>query len=713
MDNLFSKILEMSIDGSFVIAFIFMIRVLLKRAPKIFSYVLWGIVFLRLIIPFSIESSVSIIKVRDRVFQEEKSAEVQYTPSTTLENNPDYNTSYETTSKDIPDIEIEIPKKTNIIPYIWLSGIGLLGIYSIYSTLKLSEKLKDANYIDDNIYIARNIDTAFVFGIIRPKIYLPHGLQENEKEYILKHEQIHLKRRDHIFKFLAFVITSIHWFNPLVWVSYYLMSVDMELSCDEAVVRELGTSIKKDYSRSLLSFSTGRKILTASPIAFGENNVKSRIKNILQYKKPKFWILVLCVILVLGTMVGCLTDSPKMEENSLSENTNGDKEDPIKKVKNYKTEEEYAKAFIEEDIKNLEEEYSKSDSSKDIRIEDYEITSFELIDTFEHIMDTPLEMWKLEYKFKPNKLVAHAPGNVLGDGWLNRFSEVETPYLLFLKNGDDVKYFGNANRGFFHMNSVPNRESAARTILEREGILPRVSYEGKHKLYQLILNSGHVHKFLLSKPIYQNEDGIWAGERWVNSWGNVNIGGYNVALYKESHVYLESLQNKVDQGEEVWRLNPEDALRDYIYNVVGASAINDGGKIELIETKSPVSEFYKPVMSERYGYYEAFDRDEVITMIPVELVRQDDVERIKMLGIDKDKSVDGYYINELHEFVGLGIVSYDTVYSIINPKDVSGEKITVSKEDFKNHMDAQDSKTIIKINDKNGTVLEIEEVYLP
>ncbi len=251
------------------------------------------------------------------------------------------------------------------------------------------------------------------------------------------------------------------------------------------------------------------------------------------------------------------------------------------------------------------------------------------------------------------------------------------------------------------------------TILEREGILPRVSYEGKHKLYQLILNSGHVHKFLLSKPIYQNEDGIWAGERWVNSWGNVNIGGYNVALYKESHVYLESLQNKVDQGEEVWRLNPEDALRDYIYNVVGASAINDGGKIELIETKSPVSEFYKPVMSERYGYYEAFDRDEVITMIPVELVRQDDVERIKMLGIDKDKSVDGYYINELHEFVGLGIVSYDTVYSIINPKDVSGEKITVSKEDFKNHMDAQDSKTIIKINDKNGTVLEIEEVYLP
>ena len=163
MDNLFSKILEMSIDGSFVIAFIFMIRVLLKRAPKIFSYVLWGIVFLRLIIPFSIESSVSIIKVRDRVFQEEKSAEVQYTPSTTLENNPDYNTSYETTSKDIPDIEIEIPKKTNIIPYIWLSGIGLLGIYSIYSTLKLSEKLKDANYIDDNIYIARNIDTAFVF----------------------------------------------------------------------------------------------------------------------------------------------------------------------------------------------------------------------------------------------------------------------------------------------------------------------------------------------------------------------------------------------------------------------------------------------------------------------------------------------------------------------------------------------------------------------
>ena len=204
-----------------------------------------------------------------------------------------------------------------------------------------------------------------------------------------------------------------------------------------------------------------------------------------------------------------------------------------------------------------------------------------------------------------------------------------------------------------------------------------------------------------------------AGERWINSWGNVNIGGYSVALYKESHVYLESLQNKVDRGEEIWRLNPEDALRDYIYNVVGASSIYEGGKIELIETKSPVTEFYKPVMSERYGYYEMFDGDEVITMIPVELVRQDDVERLKMLEIDKDKSINGHYINELNEFVGLGIVSYDTVYSIINPKDVYGEKITVSKEDFKNHMDAQDSRTIIKIKDKNGTALEIEEVYLP
>lgn len=163
MDNLFSKILEMNIDASFVITFILVIRILLKRAPKIFSYALWAVVFLRLVIPFSIESPVSIINVRDRVFLEEKPVEVQYTPSTTLENNPYYNTSYETTSKDVSDIEVEIPKKINVIPYIWLSGIGVLGVYSIYSTLKLSEKLKDANPISDNIYLAENIDTAFVF----------------------------------------------------------------------------------------------------------------------------------------------------------------------------------------------------------------------------------------------------------------------------------------------------------------------------------------------------------------------------------------------------------------------------------------------------------------------------------------------------------------------------------------------------------------------
>jgi hypothetical protein len=168
--------------------------------------------------------------------------------------------------------------------------------------------------VEDNIYIVNGFKTPFVFGIVNPKIYLPDHLSENEKSYVLLHEQTHIKRADHIVKLAFFIITCIHWFNPFVWIAFYLMGEDMELSCDEKVVKQMGNSIKKEYSSSLLSMSTGKRILGGSPIAFGENNTKDRIKNVLNYKKPKFWVIVILIFVIIAVGIGLMTN-PKNDKS--------------------------------------------------------------------------------------------------------------------------------------------------------------------------------------------------------------------------------------------------------------------------------------------------------------------------------------------------------------------------------------------------------------
>lgn len=182
---------------------------------------------------------------------------------------------------------------------IWIIGIIVLIGYSFINTLELSKRLKTAKHYYGNLYMVDSIDTPFVFGIIRPKIYLPNNLTKEEEPYIIKHEEVHIKRRDYIIKFLAFIILCIHWFNPMVWLAFHLMVEDMEKSCDEVVIEELGYGIIKDYSYSLLALATGRRTIVGSPVDFGENNVKGRIKNILNYKKPNFWVTLVAVIVII------------------------------------------------------------------------------------------------------------------------------------------------------------------------------------------------------------------------------------------------------------------------------------------------------------------------------------------------------------------------------------------------------------------------------
>jgi len=310
MSELFLTVLNMSLTASYVILFVIIVRLLLKKAPKVISYALWSVVAFRLIIPFSVESMFSLMP--------RKTNAVLIPNDIIYQQNPKINSgikavdSFVNNSLPVPAIEASVnPLQiyVEIGAYIWLLGMAALLVYGFVSGLVLKRQLKGAKLMEKNIFEAHNLQTPFVLGLISPRIYLPVGLGKEEQYYILLHEQTHVHRKDHIIKALAFLILSIHWFNPLVWIAFMLMATDMELSCDERVMRVMNNvNIKKTYANLLLSFAAERHIINGSPLAFGEGNVKWRIKNVLNYKRPTFWLTAVALAVTIVVAVGLFTN---------------------------------------------------------------------------------------------------------------------------------------------------------------------------------------------------------------------------------------------------------------------------------------------------------------------------------------------------------------------------------------------------------------------
>jgi beta-lactamase regulating signal transducer with metallopeptidase domain len=324
MSELFLSVLNRSLTASYVILFIIIIRLLLKKAPKVISYALWGVVAFRLIIPFSFESMFSLMPRNTNTVPIPHDIIYQQNPK--VNSGLDVVDSLVSESLPAPAIGASVNPLQIYIEigaYFWILGIMILLIYSLVSGILLKRQLRSAELIEQNIFEAKNLKTPFVLGLLRPKIYLPVGFNDKERSYILLHEQTHINRKDHIIKVLAFLVLSVHWFNPFVWIAFMLMSMDMELSCDERVLKEMNEDIKKPYANSLLSLATGRHILNGSPLAFGEGNVKGRIKNVLNYRKPPFWIIVFALAIAAVVSIGLLTNPKKQEpifneENSVS-----------------------------------------------------------------------------------------------------------------------------------------------------------------------------------------------------------------------------------------------------------------------------------------------------------------------------------------------------------------------------------------------------------
>ncbi|MEN3004875.1 M56 family metallopeptidase [Dehalobacterium formicoaceticum] len=321
LPDLFLKVLNMSITASLVMIFVMAARLLLKKAPKIFSYSLWSVVLFRLICPFSFTSAFSFLKV---FFHGSRSMDhipnqIGMMAQPRMETGPDQVNAMINGSLPAAAVPYSGANPMEMIMFalslIWVIGMMILVVYGVSSYFLLKRKVSTGMLLKDNVFESEKIAAPFVLGIIRPRIYLPLGLSETEKSFILKHEQTHIRRFDYIIKPFAFLVLCIHWFNPIVWISFVLMSRDMEMSCDEQVIKELGTEIKKDYSASLLSLAVNRGMISGSPLSFGETGVKGRITNVLNYRRPALWVIVAAIILVAAMVIGLSGNPDAITDN--------------------------------------------------------------------------------------------------------------------------------------------------------------------------------------------------------------------------------------------------------------------------------------------------------------------------------------------------------------------------------------------------------------
>ncbi len=434
-----NTLLDMSITSTVIILFVLLFRFLLKDRPKIFSYLLWGVVLFRLLCPVSFHSDISVFSIFD-IFP---SGEVSYgenipsqdmtTPDVIIPDEiipalpdggyegEDITVTYHPQEPDITiqkDTAIMNSATEDIFAAIWVLGMGMIVLYSVISLNILRRRLKDAIKSEEGYFESESIDTPFVLGFIRPQIYLPKGLSEHEKLYILIHEQHHIKRLDHITKVLFFAALCIHWFNPMVWVAFGMFSKDMEMSCDEAVMKKMGEEIKADYALSLLNLSTKSPSVSPSPLAFGEADTKDRIKNLAKYKKPTLAAVIIASVITLMAGIMLLTDPDTDDE--MIYGANYEVKDIIYDVK-------FAENDLIEDIYIASRESLQITAAYDLYIE-RETTLDEYVGELEEYYLTKEEL--KSYAMKDSAWVGSKNFSKITDSYIVRLEE-DRFYLFF------------------------------------------------------------------------------------------------------------------------------------------------------------------------------------------------------------------------------------------------------------------------------------------
>ncbi len=426
LQDIFSRVLHMSLTGSYIILFVLLMRLALRRAPKVFSYALWAAVLFRLLCPVSISSVLSVLNFTPTVaaqpqgavttvehpvildiymagpiLSEEQEAEnahqtpaiTPYFPENRVDTAPVPDAAHQQASAE----PVRDPLKFSVT--IWLLGIGVLFVYNIYAYLRLSAKTAGAVRLRKNIYLGDHIPTPFVKGLIRPKIYLPSTLAEAERRFIIAHERCHIKRKDPLWKLLGYIALCVHWFNPLVWLAFVLSAKDMEMSCDEAVIGMYGPKIRAEYSASLLRLATGHRFVALTPLAFGEGDTKGRVMNMAKWKKPGFWAMLCAAIVCIAVLAACATNPSERDPQAETDETTAPATEPAENLLQ---------------ITEAEAEKLCADALEQLKSAE----SYYIVYEFPDLYDSNNRM-TLDYRRHGNNLVAENPdGNALIGNWI-------------------------------------------------------------------------------------------------------------------------------------------------------------------------------------------------------------------------------------------------------------------------------------------------------
>lgn len=433
MAEIFQKALNMSIAAGWLILAVIALRLLLRRAPKRFRLLLWAVVGLRLALPWSIESALSLIPsaqtLPEGIMLER--APVLDTGISALNGaiNPGFTAAF------TPELEASANPLQVLLPIaaaLWMLGAAAMLLWALVSWLRLRKRVREAVRLEENVYECE-IASPFVLGLFRPRIYLPFSLENGERELVLAHERAHITAGDHIIKPLGWLLLAAHWYNPLVWLAYALFCRDIELACDERVVRGLSLSDRADYSQALLDLSRPRGGVRACPLAFGESSVKGRVKSVLSYKKPAFWLVLLAVVVCVGAAVCFLTD-PKEEAEPVDDGDGG-------VVISARLEENFPAQVLDYAFACTEE---MAEELSYLGLKSAELTDLSCYAEVEAPEGGTLLLFRLGARFElaEPESVAPAGGMVIEDGWLTRPDSGGDRFMLLLRDGNDWRFIG-------------------------------------------------------------------------------------------------------------------------------------------------------------------------------------------------------------------------------------------------------------------------------
>lgn len=697
MDGLFLGILNLSLYGSFAIAAVLILRFLLKKSPKSISYGLWLVVFLALILPVRIKTSYSPMPVGVESFQQEKLYQAVPQAESGISVVDDL-IAERTPVRKLGEEVFPMERMVEGASVVWFAGTVILLGYGMISSWKLRKKLKNGEKLEPNVYQVEGLPTAFVMGM-PPCIYVPADLTEEEREYVLCHERIHIKRHDMRIKQGAFIILCLHWFNPLVWLAFRCMEADMESSCDEKVLEKMGTDIKKGYSLSLVRLSAEERWF-GTPLAFGEKPIKTRVKHILQYKKPVSVVAGLAVVAAVA--VGCAIWSAPEKVNDSN------------------------------DIARMEEEkIASAVESQGSHIIDREVLSSEGHYRVEGLLGEGIavEVWSGECQFqldsdKPLQL----PEGVTQEGdYLYLESEKyafgamslpepdESGVAEFSYTEEQAALFGVCFGSIYPYElTMPQEEmgTMVRALLEEKGYLTPETYPGNHIIVDVSLHQQKGYsdqRLLLSQPVKQGDGGIWCVERWSDEMGNLY---YNYVSGAEEDAYYAEQQAQCDEGHKVGLLNPEDVAMTFLRDEMGLWSVTTD---DIVVREGTLEDFYGDMSSKRFGYITKLDEKEgILHLNEAQWYTEENRERLAQVHLDPNMEMpNGYYIRTWENNTAMDLGKRPEILVVEFTENGVEQKELKSWKELQKHLEEEGGYLPFWITSENGVVTKVEEQYVP